>query len=383
MKITSIKARLRQRSCNMNTAKLEKIVDTILKPYKDFLYENQRFYVFGAKILGQQTMQHLLQAGFDVRGFIDNNASLHGTQILGKKVFAPSELAHEKDSAVIVIASEYFITPILKQLQDSGYKKILPSYILNIWNKTHFPAQPIFQDMIEDYIENKNRYAKVRNALTDEKSKTLLDKLLEFRQTMNYEIFLSIGIPEELQYFDDEIVKLSNDEVLINGGGFDGNSTLRFIKAVNNKYKCIYFFEPDLNNMALAKQNLKNAGEILFHAKGLSDTSKTLRFDSRQNPGSAFSESGNTEIKCVALDDVVAEDKGFIKLDIEGAELDCLKGAKRLIKNGSTLAISVYHKPRDIWEIYEYITSVNPNYNFYLRHYTTTVHDTVLYAIPK
>ena len=74
----------------------------------------------------------------------------------------------------------------------------------------------------------------------------------------------------------------------------------------------------------------------------------------------------------------------FIKMDIEGAELESLKGAGRIIirEQKPKLAICVYHKKEDIFDIPEYILSLNPKYKLYLRHYTLGEWDTVLYAIP-
>lgn len=73
----------------------------------------------------------------------------------------------------------------------------------------------------------------------------------------------------------------------------------------------------------------------------------------------------------------------FIKMDIEGAELETLKGASRLIaEQKPKLAVCVYHKPEDIFTIPEYLRTLNPDYKFYLRYYTFAEWDTVLYAIP-
>lgn len=85
----------------------------------------------------------------------------------------------------------------------------------------------------------------------------------------------------------------------------------------------------------------------------------------------------------VAVDDIIEDHEAtFIKMDIEGAELNALIGAEKTIrKSRPKLAISVYHKRRDIWEIPMLLLKYNPDYRFYLRCYSFTGNDTVLYAI--
>ena len=69
-------------------------------------------------------------------------------------------------------------------------------------------------------------------------------------------------------------------------------------------------------------------------------------------------------------------------MDIEGAELDALKGAVHTIQTyRPKLAISIYHKPEDLVEIPLYLMEIMPDYQFYIRHYTTWLEETVLYAI--
>ena len=69
-------------------------------------------------------------------------------------------------------------------------------------------------------------------------------------------------------------------------------------------------------------------------------------------------------------------------MDIEGSELEALKGAAETIKKWRPkLAISIYHKYEDIIEIPEYILSIVPDYSFYIRHYSSDIWETVLYAI--
>ena len=96
-----------------------------------------------------------------------------------------------------------------------------------------------------------------------------------------------------------------------------------------------------------------------------------------------MSETGETEVQARRLDDVLAGRKvTFIKMDIEGSEMAALRGAERIIREQRPrLAISIYHKPEDMWEIPSYILQCHPDYKLYVRHYSISDTETVLYAI--
>ena len=87
----------------------------------------------------------------------------------------------------------------------------------------------------------------------------------------------------------------------------------------------------------------------------------------------------------IALDDLLKKTPiNYVKMDIEGSELDALKGGEKIIKRDLPhLAISIYHKPSDLWEIGLYLFSIHGNkYKYYIRNYGHQTFDTVLYAIP-
>lgn len=90
------------------------------------------------------------------------------------------------------------------------------------------------------------------------------------------------------------------------------------------------------------------------------------------------------EVVTLALDDLVEEEQiqvGFLKMDIEGAELEALRGAERTLRRQRPeLAISVYHRPQDFAEIPGYLASLDLGYRFYLGHATIFESETVLFA---
>ena len=87
-------------------------------------------------------------------------------------------------------------------------------------------------------------------------------------------------------------------------------------------------------------------------------------------------------IPCMPLDDAIAGNPcTFIKMDIEGAEIPALAGAKAtILANQPKLAICIYHKPKDLWEIPLLLHDWVPEYQMHIRHFGPRYYSTVLYA---
>ena len=193
---------------------------------------------------------------------------------------------------------------------------------------------------------------------------------------------------EGKQYFD--LLELPHDvngEVFADVGCYDGLSAFFFDKWCDgNGFS--YCFEPDGINIARIHRVLKNKGISRYKLidKGVWSSGGRLGFVSTGNSVSHISENRNEDndnfIEVVALDDVLLDKKvTFIKMDIEGAELEALEGAQKIISHQKPkLAICVYHKPQDIWKIPELILEYNSEYKFYIRHYSYKDNETVLYA---
>ena len=84
--------------------------------------------------------------------------------------------------------------------------------------------------------------------------------------------------------------------------------------------------------------------------------------------------NGNLTAKFIDLDTSVTRKNlprvDYIKLDIEGAELDMLHGAaKTITRCKPKMAVSAYHKPEDLWTLATYLKSLRADYEFEFRHY--------------
>jgi len=91
-----------------------------------------------------------------------------------------------------------------------------------------------------------------------------------------------------------------------------------------------------------------------------------------------------SEIKCASLDELFADAyPTYIKMDIEGAEMDALTGASRIIRDSSpVLAICVYHRIDHLWKLPLLLRSLSDKYTFFLRPHADACWDLVCYAVP-
>lgn len=332
----------------------------------------KNYYIMGAGALGKYLLTFFnSKKGMIFHGFLDNKS-------VGENIIKPN---NADKNITVIIGSINYLYEMTVQLKELGFKNIIPFDRLTLMYPELQNYNMSFLGLKDDIENNYTEYEKVYNLLSDEKSKNIFNKIIEYRKSYDVNIYHQISDKPEMQYCDK--IAPRNIGVFVDGGAFDGDTVSR---AIRNGFKAhkIYFFEPDELSIKQAKENLKNIKGIEYLPYGISDKEKVLNFVAENAFGSHFSENGNKSVKCISLDETVKEDKAFIKLDIEGAEKDAILGAERLIKNGSPFAICVYHKPKDIWEIPQLIQKISNNgYKLYLRHYTNNILETVLYGVPN
>jgi FkbM family methyltransferase len=156
------------------------------------------------------------------------------------------------------------------------------------------------------------------------------------------------------------------------------------MKFSNNKFQKIVAFEPDKTRFKRLKHNTKHAA-IQYVNAGAYSCKKTLFCEYYVGGLSFREEKTKFKVEADSIDSVLKGKKAtFIKMDIEGSELEALKGAKNtIIKYKPTLAICIYHKSSDYVDLPAYINELVPSYKFYLRCYYFMGWEIVLYAIPN
>lgn len=230
--------------------------------------------------------------------------------------------------------------------------------------------------------ENKGRFDNLSEIFEDNFSKKVLNAILAYRTTQNMEHLYAVGEVDLEQYFD-KCLTFSSEEVFIDCGGYIGDTTKNFILR-NPKYEKIFIYEPIPSQFEICRRYFYNNPNIILKNKCVGNENTSVKMN-MWRAGSYIDKKGDVSANIVRLDDDLQDvHPTFVKMDIEGFELDALKGMTRILKEDKPkLAICVYHKPMDILEIPEFIKSVNPDYKISLRHYLHSLErewDSVIYA---
>ena len=204
--------------------------------------------------------------------------------------------------------------------------------------------------------------------------------------------FIENGITTDFilqQYNYKDIVKVEKDDIVVDAGGCWGDTALYFASI---GAKQVYTFEFIQPNLDILKRNInmnpqyKETINIIDNPVWSESNVELSYLD--KGPSSFLGKAGKFKhkTKTLTIDDLVKKNKidkiDFIKMDIEGAELPALEGAKKVIKRDKPkLAISAYHKSNDLIAIPKFISSIRNDYNFYLDYYTIIGDETIVYAI--
>ena len=330
-------------------------------------------YVLGRNVYAESVIKHV-----EINGIVDDFTDQ--TTYLNLPIVRSEDI--EKSALVLVVAGGRPQTA-RRRIRELGIEHL--DYF-SFLQHSDLPLVPIVfnEGFAEDFADNESEYEWVYNQLVDAESKESFRKLVSFRCNNNLEFLEGFTSREKEQYFEDFLQLKASNESFIDVGGYDGFTSLEFIKRCP-KFEAIHLFEPDPENFKFCRQNLSHYDAVFCHQAGLSNKRSKLRF-SQQGSASVISDQGSVLVDVIVLDELLDEsfDPTFIKMDIEGAELSALEGMRHIIQRCKPrLAISVYHKAGDFWRIPKFILGVRSDYDLYLRHYTESIYETVMFFIPR
>lgn len=290
------------------------------------------FIIYGTGMQGRQVAEGLLAENIPFFGFCCRNSERFADGMMGKPVISPEKVFAEPEKYYVIIAA------------------IAAREILGILRAHGFPEERVIMPM---------------------------DSCADPLQYFEFPQFFRKGT------------------AFVDGGCCDTLTSKQFADWCGGEYSKIIAFEPDPTNYRTCKKYIEESGlkncelvqaglssgetQVGLVARGggsfISDSSVWMR------PGE-LNQQNIEPVRTVKLDDFARDTTvGFIKMDIEGLELEALKGAKKTIQRDRPfLAICVYHRRGDMITIMDYLLSIVPEYRFWLRHHSASTCETVLYA---
>ena len=162
--------------------------------------------------------------------------------------------------------------------------------------------------------------------------------------------------------------------VVIDVGACNGDMS-KFFSEMGCK---VYAFEMDRKNFENAKK-IAEESHFVVENLGLGSYKRNVRYESLGSM-SQVNPNGSETAQITTLDAYVSEHNishvDCIKLDVEGAELDVLKGATTTIARFKPiLLLSAYHKPDDFWVLMNFVKSIRSDYEFAMRQYRSSLED--------
>jgi FkbM family methyltransferase len=337
---------------------------------------------FGAGFIGKTAYELFSNLGIKPDFFCDNNRKREGTLFLGIPVISFQTLREKYADSNILITTRMYFKEIRRQLNENNLHDIKELTWVEDKLYSFYGIKDLFYPTL---LKRKSDVEKAYYSLNDELSQEIFYNVINYRNGKNNEL---ISLKSNCApYFEHNVINLSEEELFIDGGAYNGDTVEEFIKQVKGKYKKIYSFEPDNENYNELVKNVKDKKNVITMNCGLWDKKDIIKFQKGSTPeGNRFLDfnCGSTDVSVISIDEAIKEDiPTFIKMDVEGSELKALEGAKNtIVKHRPKLAICVYHKPLDIIDIPIYIKELVPEYKLYLRHYSDSYLDTILYAVP-
>jgi FkbM family methyltransferase len=333
--------------------------------------------IYGAGFIGKWACEYLISNGASVTYFIDRDPQKEGSFLNGVEILLPTDPILSSVSSM-VIAARHAIDDVSKAMTNYHFNLVSFDcfYVVKNYKKLCFVRDNFFSD---------EKSVNVFNALL---IAMLTGSTTSCRAVMEKDMYFCI--PEFSGTFN---------ETFVDAGAFVGDTVERFLWENLGTFKHIYAFEPGLKQFSALQKRMHRLSEewafdmncVTVVKAGLS--SKKCRMSCSflgdsplrhglitENPFNVADDFNSAEV--FSLDSFLdGKEVTFIKADVEGMEMELLKGAQETIcRFRPKMALCIYHYPSDLFEIAEFVRKLVPEYKFYLRHHAPIFGDFVLYC---
>jgi FkbM family methyltransferase len=340
--------------------------------------------LFGAGRFTKTLVPILRHHGICPSWVVDNNSALWGDELDGLPIRSRDSLTEAGDRIVVIMT--IYMRPMVEACLEAGVRRWA-------W----------FTDL-QDFFGDLSFSTRAESILGEpevDRLAMLLEHCSESQDVLRKSLTCRVtGDPADFpsrtddQYFAANLTPDRGYSYFADCGAFIGDTfqdwLQRYGLILSPGRSAYYAFEPELGNFARLKAVIANLppewqSRVIAYPFAVGAEAGRARLRADGSGSGLWGSETDPEVEVVRLDDVLAEHRvTAIKMDLEGYELQALKGASGLIKTQRpVLLIAVYHRVEHLWQIPLWIHDLNLDYRLYLRHHDNTCTETVCYAIPS
>ncbi|MBH0197047.1 MAG: FkbM family methyltransferase [Nitrospira sp.] len=350
------------------------------------------FALYGAGKLGRMAMDFFGHAQLAPAVVVDANAEQvrHIPCWQSCSVLLPGEVpAHMKRTLPLVVSvATVCFTELADTLRRQGWQEVVPLYdVMEAYRRCYPVGNGWFMGDL-----NQTEQVMVEQVLagwSDDLSRAHHLQFIAWHRLRQDWIFNDGPIDLERRYFIPEVVSILRDqEVFVDVGAHKGEIAKVFRETVNNRFAEILMFEPDARNADVIKAGLQSLPEYVRRRhrllpQALCRQTGKQPFFSQLGYGSQLCWFGHDMVEVTALDDTDIA-PSYLKLHLEGHELDALQGAEKTIRrHRPIIAVTTYHSEAGLWQLPSWLMATLMDYRFYLRLHSWCGTGAVMYCLPN
>ncbi len=325
----------------------------------DYLkHANKPIVLYGMGNGADKILNKLDDLGIPVSGVFASDGFVRDKIYRGFKITSYSKAKEHFGDMIVLLCFGSQLESVIDQIKHIAAEQEL-----------YAPDVPVFgNDIFDEAYAKKHEkdLSYVYSILEDEKSKFVFENIIKYKLSGKIDYLFKCQSRRKDDF--SEILKLGNNEVFMDLGAYRGDTVMEFVNLVD-AYKHIYAIEPNKKSFEHLKKNTSALKDCECINISIHNKKGTLIFNKKNGRNSAAADVGKL-IEADSVDNIIlGKYISYIKMDVEGQELNALDGAKNtILKNKPKLLISAYHRSEDLFSLPMKVLSIRDDYKVYIRH---------------
>lgn len=321
--------------------------------------EKRPILLYGMGNGADMIIEKLKSFGIEYADVYASDEFVRGHSFHGKKVLKYSQAEEKYGDFVSLMTFAVKDEKTINRIKEMSHNH--PLYSLTV---------PVAGDGLftrEFVEENEEKFDKAFGMLADEKSRKTYVNLINFKISGKLDYLLPCFSEKDEVYKD--ILKIGKNDTIADLGAYNGDTIEEILANTDGSVNKIFALEPDRKNFEKLLRNTSKYPFVEAHNVAAYSDDTLLGFSKAAGRQSKISESGE-KIKAVKIDSFIKTQISLLKMDIEGSELEAVKGAENTIKKFKPkLYICAYHRNDDMFSIPLAISGIRDDYKFYFRQH--------------